>query len=123
MTERLDFPFRIGAGGRTASTSEEDHVRDLIVQVLFTEPGERVNRPDFGCGLKTLVFAPASDVLATTTQMLVTASLQRWLEDVVEVEAVAVEPVDAQLVATVAYRLRPTGERRVETFVASGAAG
>lgn len=123
MTERVDFPYRLDAGGRTATTSEDDHVRDLVMQVLFTEPGERVNRPDFGCGLKMLVFAPSSDVLATTTQVLVKAALQRWLEDEIEVEEVAVEPVEERLVVTVAYRLRTTGERRVEPFVAPGATG
>jgi phage baseplate assembly protein W len=123
VTERIDFPYRLDAGGRTATTSEDDHVRDLVMQVLFTEPGERVNRPDFGCGLKTLVFAPSSDVLATTTQVLVKAALQRWLEDEVEVEDVVVEPIEERLVVTVAYRLRTTGERRLEPFVASGATG
>lgn len=123
MTERVDFPYRLDAGGRTATTSEDDHVRDLVMQVLFTEPGERVNRPDFGCGLKMLVFAPSSDVLATTTQVLVKAALQRWLEDEIEVEEVAVEPVEERLVVTVAYRLRTTDERRVEAFVAPGATG
>jgi Bacteriophage baseplate protein W len=118
VTRQLDFPFRLEPSGRTAGTSEEDHVRDLIVQVLFTEPGERVNRPDFGCGLKTLVFAPSSDVLATTTQLLVKASLQRWLENEIDVEEVGVEAVEERLVVTVAYRLRATGEHRVEPFVA-----
>jgi phage baseplate assembly protein W len=123
VTERVDFPYRLDAGGRTATTSEADHVRDLVMQVLFTEPGERVNRPDFGCGLKTLLFAPASDVLATTTQVLVQAALQRWLEDEIDVEQVVVEPAEERLVVTVAYRLRATGELRVEPFVAPGVAG
>jgi phage baseplate assembly protein W len=123
VTERVDFPYRLDAGGRTATTTEDDHVRDLVMQVLFTEPGERVNRPDFGCGLKTLVFAPSSDVLATATQTLVKAALQRWLEDEVDVEDVVVEPIEERLVVTVAYRLRSTGERHVEPFVAPGAAG
>jgi uncharacterized protein len=123
VTTRLDFPFRLDARGHTATTPEEDHVRDLIVQVLFTEPGERVNRADFGCALKTLLFAPSSDVLATTTQMLVKAALQRWLEDEVEVDDVAVEAVEERLVVTVAYRLRATGERRVEAFAPPGGSG
>lgn len=123
MTDLVDFPYRLDAGGRTATTTEDDHVRDLVMQVLFTEPGERVNRPDFGCGLKTLVFAPSSDVLATTTEVLVKAALQRWLEDEIEVEEVVVEPVDERLVVTVAYHVRTTGERRVEPFVTSGATG
>ena len=82
----LDYPFHTDGRGRTAETDEDDHIRDLIHQVLFTNPGERVNRPDFGCGLKQLVFMPNSDVLATATQMLVQGALQRWLESVIQVE-------------------------------------
>ena len=67
----LDFPYRIDGRGRTATTAEEDHIRDMIYQVLFTNPGERVNRPDFGCGIKSLVFMPNSDVLAAAVQTLV----------------------------------------------------
>jgi len=66
----LDFPFRIDGRGRSGETDTDDHVRDLIWQVLFTSPGERVNRPDFGCGLKTLVFMPNSDALAAATQAM-----------------------------------------------------
>jgi phage baseplate assembly protein W len=112
----LDYPFHVDGRGRAGTTAREDHVRDLIEQVLFTSPGERVNRPDFGCGLKTLVFAPNSDALAAATQVLVRASLQRWLENEVEVEGVDVSAQDARLTVTVAYRLRSGGERRVEEF-------
>lgn len=65
----VDFPYRFDARGRTAGTDEADHIRDLIEQVLFTSPGERVMRPDFGSGLLQLVFAPNSEVLAATTQV------------------------------------------------------
>jgi Bacteriophage baseplate protein W len=113
----LDFPFRIDGRGRSAQTTVDDHVRDLIWQVLFTSPGERVNRPDFGCGLKALVFMPNSDALAATTQALVKAALQRWLVDEIEVEQVKVEPVESRLEVTVAYRRRTTGQRSVDRFV------
>lgn len=114
----LDFPFRIDGRGRTATTGEEEHIRDMIQQVLFTNPGERVNRPDFGCGIKALVFRPNSDVLAAATQVLVKASLQKWLEREIQVEQVEVRAVDAELRVTVAYVLRTGGERRVDTFQA-----
>ncbi|WP_250281626.1 GPW/gp25 family protein, partial [Frankia sp. CiP1_Cm_nod2] len=67
---RLDHPFHVDATGRVAGTDSDDHVRDMIFQVLFTNPGERVNRPDFGCGLLGLVFLPNSDALATATEFL-----------------------------------------------------
>ena len=112
----LDFPFRIDGRGRIALTPDDDHVRDLIRQVLFTNPGERVNRPDFGCGLAQLVFAPNSSVLATATQFLVMGALQRWLATVIEVDGVEIVADEERLEITVAYVRRATGERRIDLF-------
>jgi phage baseplate assembly protein W len=109
----LDVPFAIGANGRTATTGDDDHVRDLIFEVLFTSPGERVNRPDFGCGLKTLVFAPASDAVAAATKVLVKGSLQKWLEAEIEVEDVEVATVESEIRVSVVYRRRVDGRRRI----------
>jgi phage baseplate assembly protein W len=114
--EYLDHPYQIDARGRTAATDADSHVRDLIYQVLFTNPGERVNRPDFGCGLKQLVFAPNSEAVAAATQSLVQGSLHRWLEEVIAVERVKVTAVDSQLQVTVVYVRRDTGQRREDTF-------
>ena len=119
----LDHPFHFDGRGRTATTDADDHVRDMIHQVLFTNPGERVNRPDFGCGLMQLVFMPNSDALATATQFLVQGALQRWLADVVQVERVAVASEDSRLVVEVVYVRRDTGERRQEQFVSPLAVG
>ncbi len=112
----LDFPFSIDGRGRTAVTGEDDHVRDLIYQVLFTSPGERVNRPDFGCGLKNLVFMPNSEPLAAATQLLVKGALQNWLQAEIQVERVEVESREEKLIVTVTYTRRDTGERRVDQF-------
>lgn len=120
MLRFLDYPFHIDGRNRTADTDEDDHIRDLIHQVLFTSPGERVNRPDFGCGLKQMVFMPNSDALAAATQMLVHGALQRWLETVIQVERVRVEAQDEKLFVTVVYLKRSTGERRHDLFSAAG---
>jgi Bacteriophage baseplate protein W len=109
---QVDFPYAVDRRGRTAATGEDEHVRDLVEQVLFTAPGERVNRPSFGSGLLQLVFAPLSDELATATQFLVQGALQQWLGDVIEVEAVEVEGEDSKLGIRVVYTVRRTGERR-----------
>ena len=114
----LDFPFSFDARNRTATTDGDDHIRDMIYQVLFTDPGERVNRPDFGCGLRSLVFMPNSDALAAATQTLVQGSLQRWLENEIQVEKVEVEAQDAELRVTVVYVRRGDGERLEEQFTA-----
>ena len=110
MTQ-VDFPFTIDNRGRTAATAEAEHVRDLVEQVLFTAPGERVNRPSFGSGLLQLVFAPLSDELASATQFLVQGALQQWLGDLIQVEAVEVIAEDSTLGVRVVYTLRRTGER------------
>ncbi len=116
MSNYFNYPFHLDGRGRSAETDDADHVRDLIHQVLFTSPGERVNRPDFGCGLKQLIFMPNSDALATSTQALVHGALQRWLERVIRVESVTVEAVEAQLKVTIVYTRRTTGERFTEEF-------
>ena len=118
LPERIytDFPFAIDERGRSASTTEDDHVRDMIFQVLFTTPGERVNRPEFGCGLKQLVFGPASDALAAATEKLVHGSLIRWLDTVVAVEEVVVSVNESELKVRVGYTRRDTGEKRDDEF-------
>lgn len=117
MSNYFDYPFHLDGRGRSAETDDNDHVRDLIFQVLFTSPGERVNRPDFGCGLKRLIFMPNSDALAISTQAIVRGALRRWLGRVIKVESVAVEAVDAQLKVKVVYTRRTTGERFAEEFI------
>ncbi|CAE6791923.1 GPW_gp25 domain-containing protein [Nitrospira defluvii] len=122
MMAQLDFPYRFDARGRTTGTDEADHIRDLIEQVLFTHPGERVMRPDFGSGLLQVVFSPNSVVLAATTQVLVQSSLQRWLSEWIVVESVQVETMDSTLRVTVQYVIRGSGARVVGTFVQGGGA-
>ena len=82
----LDFPLGFDEHGRTAVTDPDDHVRDMIYLVLFTAPGERVNRPEFGCGVKQLVFAPLSDALTAATEQLIHGALIRWLDPVISLE-------------------------------------
>ncbi len=116
MPAFLDHPFHFDAKGRTATTDADDHVQDMIFQVLFTNPGERVNRPDFGCGLSQLVFMPNSDALATATQFMVQGSLQRWLADVIQVEQVLVTSEEERLVVDVAYVRLDNGQRQQDRF-------
>ena len=112
----FDHPYRIDGRGRTAETDRRDHVRDLIEQVLFTAPGERLNRPDFGCGIRQLVFEPNGGQLAATTQFLVLGSLTRWLDSVIVVHDVEVEAVESTLTVTVVFSDRRTGELRDARF-------
>jgi phage baseplate assembly protein W len=113
---QIDHPFHFDQHGRTAQATSDDHIRDLIEQVLFTSPGERVNRPTFGTGLMQLVFAPNSDELATATQFLVQGALQQWLGDLIQVEAVQVENTESTLEVTVQYLVRRNQQRQVAQF-------
>jgi len=116
----IDFPFYFDGRGRTARARGDDHIRDLIEQVLFTAPGERVNRPDFGSGLMQLVFAPNSEELATATQFMVQGALQQWLGDLIQVEDVQVESEESTLRVTVTYIIRRNQQRQVAEFTREG---
>jgi phage baseplate assembly protein W len=107
----IDFPFHVDDRRRTATTTLDDHVRDLVEQLVFTSPGERVNRPTFGAGLQQLVFAPNSVELASALQFLVQGALQQYLADLIDVSSVEVDAVDSQLVVQISYVVRRTGEQ------------
>ncbi len=112
----IDYPYQFNNVGRTADSTTEDHIRDLIEQVLFTAPGERVNRPTFGSGLMQLIFAPINDALAATVQMSVQGSLQQWLGDLIRVEDVQVQSDDSTIRIQVQYTIIKTMERRTAQF-------
>ena len=113
----IDYPYHFAPDGRTASTTDDDHVRDMIEQFLFTSPGERVNRPEFGSALLQLVFAPNSTELASTLQFTVQAGLQQWLGDVIEIRSLTVLSEDSTLRVDLSYAIKATGEERTDTFV------
>jgi len=115
-TVQFDFPFHFDGRGRTASTTEADHARDMIEQLVFTTPGERVNRPEFGSGILQMIFAPNSPELAATVQFALQAAVQRWLGDVVELRALDVRADDSTLTIDMKYAIRRTGEEQTATF-------
>ena len=114
------FPYALDATGWTARTDPLTHIRDMVEQILFTSPGERVNRPTFGSGTAQLVFAPNSDVLAAAQQNVIQASLQMWLSDLIRVQSVAVVANDATLQITVVYVVLQTQQQQTEQFVYGG---
>ncbi|MBS0445356.1 MAG: GPW/gp25 family protein [Proteobacteria bacterium] len=117
MSNDVDFPYRVDGRGRTAlADSDDDHVRDLIEELLFTVPGERANRPDFGCGLMQLVFEPNSIELAATIQALVQGSLQQWLGTLIRVNAVDADASDATLTVQVSYTLLADQQSKTASF-------
>jgi phage baseplate assembly protein W len=116
---QIDFPFHFDSRGRTASTDDDDHVRDMIEQLLLTAPGERVNRPDVGSGLLQLVFAGNSPELASTVQFTLQAALQHFLGDVIDVQDLEVTAVDSTLAIDVRYAVRRTGQQQSTTITRS----
>ena len=113
---RIDYPFDFDDRGRTALTGEDDHIRDMIEQFLFTRAGERVNRPDFGGGLLDVVFEPNSESLASTLQRNAQAGLQQYLGDLITVQVLVAATEDAVLRVDVRYLVKRTGEARTDTF-------
>ena len=112
----IDYPFQFDGRGRTKTTNYSDHIRDMIEQLLFTSPGERVNRPDFGTGLMSLVFDLNSPELAATLHLTIQAAIQRELGDLVEVRALDVSSIESTLQVVIEYAIRSTGEQRSDTF-------
>jgi phage baseplate assembly protein W len=115
----IDFPFHAGRDGRTATAAYPDHVREMIELLLFTTPGERVNRPDFGCGLLDMVFEPNSVELAAALQVAAQGALQRWLGDVIVVDSLVVTAQETTLRIEVRYLLIATGQVRTDVIEGS----
>lgn len=112
----LAIPYAVDGSGRTAVAGLERHVRDLVEAVLFTAPGERVNRPTFGCGLERLVFEPGGEQVAAAVQFQVQGALQQWLGGVLRVEAVRVAAGEGRLDVEVEYTVLRTQRREVARF-------
>ena len=115
----IDFPFSFDHRGRTATINDDKHIRDMIEQFLFTNNGERVNRPDFGSGLLQMVFALNSVELASALQFTVQAGLQQWLGDLIEVQQLEVTSDKAELRVEVQYVVRRTQQTRTGIFTGS----
>jgi phage baseplate assembly protein W len=111
----LDYPYSAGSTGAPKTTPADDHLRDLILQVLFTNPGERVNLPAFGVGVQQLVFAPNSDTLRTSAQFLISTGLQQWLGDRIKVNQVSVSSQlgeEETVLIEIVYTVNATQQRQ-----------
>jgi len=118
-TVNVNFPYLFDGRGRTADPGQ-DYVIQLIEQVLFTSPGERVNLPDFGSGLLQLPFAPNSPEMAAATQFSVQAALQKWLSNYVKVQSVVASVNESTLTVSVTYTPLNSDVTQVQTYVFGG---
>jgi Bacteriophage baseplate protein W len=113
----LNFPYHLDPRGHTVVTRDRnDHIRQMLRQLLFTRPGERVNRPDFGCGLNDLVFEPNRGRLAAALEVTVVTSVGQWLGDVIQLQSVDIDNQDENLVVNIGYRIKSTGEQSHTTI-------
>jgi phage baseplate assembly protein W len=107
----VTYPYQLDSRGRTAVTASfDDHIRQMLEQLLLTRPGERVNRPDFGCGLADLVFEPNSTRLAAALEVTVVANVGQWLGDLIALRNVDIESQDEKLLVNLGYVVTATGE-------------
>ena len=123
MNTNVNFPFQFDGRGRTLDPNaglQQNYVRQLVEQVLFTSPGERVNLPDFGSGLLQLPFAPNSVEMAAATQFSVQAALQKWLSNYVRVQSVTADVDEAILTVTVVYSPLNSDVTEIQTFTYGG---
>src|SRR3954464_5996405 len=97
MDLNVAFPFRLDSRGRTELTDDERHVNGMLELLLLTTAGERVNRPDFGGGLRQLLFGPATPELAATLQHTLRAEIIQWLDDVIDVRELEIWPDDGRI--------------------------
>ena len=116
MANSIAFHLQFDGRGRTAVAADDDHVRDLIEQLLFTSPGERVNNPTFGCGLLQIPFQPNSSQLQQTTEFLLRGALSQFLGNVIDVQSIAVDRNDSTFSVTLSYVVRASGSAQLATF-------
>lgn len=112
----IDFPFHFDSRGQTAVTGDNDHIRDMIEQFLFTNPGERVNRPDFGSGILQLIFASNSPELASTLETTIRAGLNNSLFDLIVIQDLQVTSDESSLYIKLSYLVTRTQELTSTTF-------
>lgn len=115
-----DHPIHLDNRGRTASIERSGYLRDLVAQVLFTAPGERVMRNTFGAGVSQLLFEPGGTEIAATAQLLIQSSLQQWLGDIIDVRQVEVVSEDSTLSVLVVFAERRTGIELTERYDVPG---
>jgi uncharacterized protein len=107
----LDFPFGIGEDRRIRTTDNSDHIKDEILTILLTSPGERVNQPEFGCGLKERIFSPNDEILSTLVDLKISQALDRWLGDKIVTDEINVQSIDERLMIEIVYTVKETSEQ------------
>ncbi len=119
--QHLSFPFRIGGDGRTARvTRMEEHVREEIIQLILTNPGERLFLPEFGGGVRRLVFEGVYETTAAITKAAITRAISRWLGHRVTLQDLDVTVENEKIDVEIHYRIAGTEDTRIMKFQRNG---
>ncbi len=113
----LTFPFHIAPDGRIANSVLDKHIKELIEQVLLTNPGERVNLPEFGCGLENIIFEGNNESLASQVKFMVIQALNRWLGDLINIDNVLTQRNENKLKIEVIYTRKNTFDQDIVTII------
>ena len=117
----LSFPFRIGSQGRTAQISLlEEHIRDELMQLILTNPGERPFLPEFGGGVRRLVFENVDDITAGMTKAMLTQAISRWLGHRITLEDLKVTVEHETIEVEIIYRIAGNDDTRIMRFERRG---
>ena len=117
----LSFTFRIGSDGRTAQVATlEEHVRDELMQLIFTNLGERAFLPEFGGGVRRLIFENINDTTAVMTKAMLAQAISRWLSQRITLEELMVETDNSTILVDLTYRIAGTEDRRRVRFERKG---
>lgn len=116
MSRNLAFPFRISSDGRPERVDRRTTLRHQLEQLLFTLPGTRVNRPEFGCGVQRLVFEGADIEAAATAEYLISTSIRRYLGELVSLDTVRVSVDDSTLYIDILYTRLETATEEAMSF-------
>ncbi|HUO08061.1 MAG TPA: GPW/gp25 family protein [Phycisphaerae bacterium] len=115
----IAFPYQFNTFYRTAEATDDQHIIDLLEQLLFTSPGERVNRPSFGSGLLQILFGPTSPELAAATQLMMQGAIQQYMGSLIHVDSIDVVSEEATVQVTVRYLNRRTQQRQIAQLTRS----
>jgi phage baseplate assembly protein W len=116
MDQAMSFPFRVTELGAAALSSRRQVVREALEQLLLTIPGERVNRPNFGCGIQRLVFDGTDPLALATAEYVITTSIRDHLSDLIRLDAVRVTVEEATVLVDILYTVVGTGEESALTI-------
>lgn len=110
------FPFQFNLYGHISSTTYDLHIQEMLEQILFTSPGERVNRPDFGCGVELMVFGSTSPEILSVKQTQINSQIQKWLGHLIQVLEVKITTNENRVEILIRYMIYQNQQETTQVF-------